>query len=202
MIELSLKVDQFATEAVLAAIDARVIRLGKSYREATTAAAINVLKSLRARTTANRTNRLPVRPAFGKKSLYKDGRRMFLVERFDRKTDAKKFHAIWATSSAEAKQSPLALLRYWKLAKQSWGWTMKKLSDKGAGEVNSRNAQVAQRNVAVTQEGGENALKITIENRLDYIGKAFGGADAGAVLGDSMRAASRKMMGDIERRLK
>lgn len=184
------------------AINRRIAVLRQTPKYVVTAAAINVMKSLRARTIARRTNRLPVKESQSAKKAKRrrDGKKIYYVERYKKDDTLKKF-VIFASSLSEAKQSPTARMRYHKLAKASWGWAMQKIGTKeGVNDVGS-NASITARTVRVMVDGKPADFAITVTNEIDYIRKAFSGGSGDAVINEALKSAARKMMGDIQHRI-
>lgn len=187
-------------------VNLRIKHLGETPRYAVTAAMINVLKSLRARTRTGQARRKVTQEKIAIINLSKGTRRnrkikdSYVMERWGRDGMPERV-PIFARSLAEAKLSAPTNIRFRGLAKSSWGWAMQQIGTKAPGSMFISNAQVCARNMSVISTVAKNEYILTVANELDFISKAFHGGNASSILNQAMLAASRKMKGDILRRL-
>jgi len=199
MVEVSIQVDRDTLEAFRKQMNRYVTELKKTPEDAVRIGALTLLEHLRTQTKqAPQRRKVRTDPEFRRKRDA-HGNRRFLMEKWNRKTDAVEYVPIYAQDLATAKQHKLTFLKYRGLAKASWGWVAQKISPKKKVPYSGR--RPVREVFTVDMRGRSNDYEITINNKLDYIGLALKGGESAAV-STAMRKATSKMFGRIEQRLK
>lgn len=199
MVTVQIDVDKATLEAFRKQMNRYVTELGKTPEDAVRIGALTLLEHLRTQTKqAPQRRKVRTDPEFRRKRDAQ-GNRRFLMEKWNRKTDAVEYVPIYAPDLATAKQNKLTFLKYRGLAKASWGWAAQKISPKKKVPYSGR--RPVREVFSVAQRGRNNGYEIEIMNKLDYIGLALKGGESAAV-STAMKKATNKMFGRIEQRLK
>jgi len=203
MIEISLNVDK----ADIAAFKWEMMRLQTALHmtpeDASRVGTIAALKSLAASTTKSKPRRKVTQERitvinFAKKtSKLVKVRESFVTEKWLKDGTVQRVE-IFAKSLAEAKQSPLAQIKYAGAARASWGWAQQRLFGNG-GNANVR--KPTRPFMTATASGKGQEYGIDIDNTLDYITRAMQGG-RGPAVATALGRASRAMKGRIDQRLK
>lgn len=196
MIAVGMEFSKADTAAWQAQMNRLINVLGTEPKIAVRMGAVALLTSMRASTAKSKVT-APVRVSKSGKNRLVGGKKIYTVERYDRSGKLMR-RAIFANSLAEAKQNPSAKIRYSGLARASWGWSMKRLFNKGAPRVNFREPRDI---LDATATGTGRDYTVNIENRLDYISKSFN-SGRGPAVSTAMRRATGAMKGRIDKRLK
>lgn len=203
MIEMSLSVDKADIQTFQWQMMRLRTKLGMLPEDATRVGTLAVLKALAASTVKGKDMRKVTQERITLLNLAKGKSRRvkvrdsFFAEKWLKDGTSAKVQ-IFANSLAEAKQSPLAKVRYAGLARASWGWAQRRLFGSG-GNANVR--KPARAFLAASASGRGDNYSIDIDNTLDYISKAMQGG-RGPAVSTALARASGAMKGRIDQRLK
>lgn len=200
MFTLDFALDARSRGEFLRAMQHRMDVLGETPKRTVIASAAWLMVALRSRTKKGKVSRAKVtysRSARKRERLGYGGSKLFYAHRFDKEGNPVK-RRIFANSIAEARTSKLAFIRNRGLAKSSWNFALRGINRKGAKVDPNAEKVLSQQNcVTVEQKASTGDYTITVDNKLDYIGKVA----TRAVVRASIAAVVARTNGWVRRRL-
>lgn len=169
--------------------------LGNSPEDAVRYGTIALCQAMQTRTRKAPAKRKVRISQTARRKRLKNGDRIFVAEVLNRDTGGIRNALIFAPDIATAKLSPKAAITKSGLAKASWGWAMHKLFQEPAPAAALLASPVGALEVS-RSSSAVGVSRADINNKLDYISKAFNGA-RGPTVESAMAAAAGKMKGRI-----
>ena len=203
MIAVSLDVDKADLAAFRWQMMRLQVQLGMAPKDAVRVGTLAWLKSMAASTTKGTPRRkvtqervrvINLKSRLSRMAKVRDS---YVTERWTKEGTAQRVE-IFAASLSEAKQSPLAKIKYAGVARASWGWAQQRLFGKN---LNANVRKPTRPFMATSEKGAGSDYAIEIANTLDYISKAMQGG-RGPSVHTAMRRAANAMKGRIDQRLK